>query len=186
MQPTWLMVTLVQWIYELTQWWLESGRSSIDTNAAHLVYDDTILCGSSQIARFMGPTWGPSGADRTQVGPMLAPWTLLSGHVLTQCLVPWILAFVHWHCQLAVNCCPGKGLTGLEETVLVPLLSRHLVGKWIHAIYILKVEYLNLYLIGKIWTSPMSTERLCTPQTMGIFKRSLREITHNCTKYWCW
>ena len=31
------------------------------------------------IARFMGPTWGPSGADRTQVGPMLAPWTLLSG-----------------------------------------------------------------------------------------------------------
>ena len=30
------------------------------------------------IARFMGQTWGPSGADRTQVGPMLAPWTLLS------------------------------------------------------------------------------------------------------------
>ena len=27
----------------------------------------------SQIAKFMGPTWGPSGADRTQVGPMLAP-----------------------------------------------------------------------------------------------------------------
>ena len=32
-----------------------------------------------QIARFMGPTWGPSGADKTQVGPMLAPWTLVSG-----------------------------------------------------------------------------------------------------------
>ena len=31
------------------------------------------------IARLMGPTWDPSGADRTQVGPMLAPWTLLSG-----------------------------------------------------------------------------------------------------------
>ena len=26
----------------------------------------------------MGTTWGPSGADRTQVGPMLAPWTMLS------------------------------------------------------------------------------------------------------------
>ena len=36
-------------------------------------------CGLTLIARFMGPTWGPSGADRTQVGPMLAPWTLLSG-----------------------------------------------------------------------------------------------------------
>ena len=31
------------------------------------------------ITRFMGPTRGPSGADRPQVGPMLAPWTLLSG-----------------------------------------------------------------------------------------------------------
>ena len=31
-------------------------------------------------ARFMGPTWGPSGAYRTQVGPILAPWTLLSGN----------------------------------------------------------------------------------------------------------
>ena len=29
----------------------------------------------------MGPTWGPSGADRTLVGPILAPWTLLSGLV---------------------------------------------------------------------------------------------------------
>ena len=32
------------------------------------------------ISRFMGPTWGPSGADRTQLGPMLAPWNLLSGY----------------------------------------------------------------------------------------------------------
>ena len=31
------------------------------------------------MARFMGPTWGSSGADRTQVGPMLVPWTLPSG-----------------------------------------------------------------------------------------------------------
>ena len=33
----------------------------------------------SLTARFMGPTGGPSGTDRTQVGLMLAPWTLLSG-----------------------------------------------------------------------------------------------------------
>ena len=25
----------------------------------------------------MGPPWDPSGADRIQVDPMLAPWTLL-------------------------------------------------------------------------------------------------------------
>ena len=38
----------------------------------------------SQIARFMGPTWDPPGADRTQVGPMLAPWILLSG------IITWV------------------------------------------------------------------------------------------------
>ena len=38
---------------------------------------DTVIM--ALIARFMGPSWGPTGADRTQVDPMLAPWTLLSG-----------------------------------------------------------------------------------------------------------
>ena len=33
----------------------------------------------TQMARFIGPTWDPPGDDRTQVGPMLAPITLLSG-----------------------------------------------------------------------------------------------------------
>ena len=32
-----------------------------------------------QIAKFKGPTWGPTGSCRPQVGPMLAPGTLLSG-----------------------------------------------------------------------------------------------------------
>ena len=34
---------------------------------------------TSQIARFLEPIWGPPWAGRTQEGPMLAPWTLLSG-----------------------------------------------------------------------------------------------------------
>ena len=33
----------------------------------------------AQIAKFMGPTWGPPGSCRPQMGPMLAPWILLSG-----------------------------------------------------------------------------------------------------------
>ena len=36
-------------------------------------------CVTSQIPRFVGPTWGPPGSCRPQMGPMLAPWTLLSG-----------------------------------------------------------------------------------------------------------
>ena len=38
-----------------------------------------LTIGTPLITKFMGPTWGPSGADRTQMGPMLAPWSLLSG-----------------------------------------------------------------------------------------------------------
>ena len=34
-----------------------------------------------EIARFMGPTWGPPGSCRTQMGTMSAPWTLLSGTI---------------------------------------------------------------------------------------------------------
>ena len=33
-------------------------------------------------ARLMGPTWGPPGVDRTQVGPMGTRWTLLSSSPL--------------------------------------------------------------------------------------------------------
>ena len=37
---------------------------------------------ASQIAKSMRPTWGPSGSCRPQMGPMLAPRTLLSGLVM--------------------------------------------------------------------------------------------------------
>ena len=35
------------------------------------------------VASFKGPTWGPSWADRTQVGPMLGPWTLPSVQLMS-------------------------------------------------------------------------------------------------------
>ena len=45
-----------------------------------------LYCGFSNIifAKFMGPTWGPPGPH---MGPMLAPWTLLSG-----ILAPYIIS----------------------------------------------------------------------------------------------
>ena len=36
-----------------------------------------IIWADASQPRFMGPTWGPPGSCRTQMGPMLAPWTLL-------------------------------------------------------------------------------------------------------------
>ena len=42
----------------------------------------------SQIAKFMRPTWGPPGSCRSQMGPILVPWTLLSGVI--SCKPGWI------------------------------------------------------------------------------------------------
>ena len=49
----------------------------------------------SPIARFMGPTWGPPGADRTKVGPMLATRTLLSG----KCTLFTVFFALFWSCS---------------------------------------------------------------------------------------
>ena len=62
--------------------------------SAHVWMRTVKLASASLIARFMGPTWGPSGSDKTLVGPMLAPWTLLSGICISRissCLAVWLL-----------------------------------------------------------------------------------------------
>ena len=50
-----------------------------------------------QITRFIGPTWGSSGP---QMGPMLAPWTLLSGtnmHLPSfACITPSHNFYLRW------------------------------------------------------------------------------------------
>ena len=63
-------------------WWVQSLPYVLPVwtrNGLHEVrfYHNTTL--TSQIAKFMGPTWGPPGPCRPQMGPMLAPWNLLSG-----------------------------------------------------------------------------------------------------------
>ena len=56
------------------------------------------------IARFMGPTWGPSGADRSQMDPMLATWTLLSGIVFQN--------HCRQHLFTVPLCCLARGRCG--------------------------------------------------------------------------
>ena len=50
----------------------------------------------TQIAKFMGPTWGPPGSCRPQMGPMLSPWTLLSGVVAAGCALQCRLSSVSY------------------------------------------------------------------------------------------
>ena len=56
------------------------------------------------IARFIRPTRGPPGADRTQVGPILAPWTLLSAGLLQNFFIfninLWVLTEFICNCIL--------------------------------------------------------------------------------------
>ena len=47
----------------------------------------------SQIAKFIGPTWGPQGSCRTQLGPTLAPWTLLLGLICN---------YREWRCEFRI------------------------------------------------------------------------------------
>ena len=69
----------------------------------------------SHKARFMWPTWGPPRSCWPQVGPMLAPWTLLLGVLLTFELwgdlsLPYIapdnLKNINGSCHLATRSCP--------------------------------------------------------------------------------
>ena len=55
---------------------------------------------STQIARFMWPTWGPPRSCRPQVGPTLAPWTLLPGKAPN-----------YWSCVRAIHRWPNRWIT---------------------------------------------------------------------------
>ena len=63
------------------------------TTTTTIITTTTTTTTTTLIARFIGPTWGPCGADRTQVGPMLAAWTLLFGYSWHICIA---LMFVCW------------------------------------------------------------------------------------------
>ena len=69
----------------------------------------------------MGPTWGASGADRTQMGPMLAPWTLLSG-----CIVEMTYSAVDQHLeytQLIQLCSYLGSRDSYSRVIVVPLFA---------------------------------------------------------------
>ena len=90
-------------------------------------------CHGSVIARFKGPIWGPPGADRTQVGPMLAAWTLLSG--MTSLYVDKALSLRHaptrpqWvntDRETRTLCCLLRW-----QVILCSLLENTFVHRWI-------------------------------------------------------
>ena len=86
-----LFPVLLAIIFLLTVYWYYMQKSRHMTQNWRLIpqkylpgwcqcrYFILIITHCSPIARVMGPTWSPPIADRTQVGPTWATWTLLSG-----------------------------------------------------------------------------------------------------------
>ena len=72
----------------------------------HLVAMKSCCCIRTLIARFMGPIWGPPGADRTQVGPMnLAIWEITSIDYAAFCTFDlwfplWSYDYIPWSAKL--------------------------------------------------------------------------------------
>ena len=56
--------------HTLTQWQASTHSTTLRRFSVKMLFM------SSQIAKFMGPSWGPPGSCRPQMGPMLAPLTV--------------------------------------------------------------------------------------------------------------
>ena len=77
MNDKWIMHLIVEIEYQFILyliWRLGTYDFISEFNTGYTIYAVITL-----LARCMGPTWGPTGAHRTHMGPMWATWTLLSG-----------------------------------------------------------------------------------------------------------
>ena len=112
----------------------------------------------TQIAMFMVPTWGPPGTCRPQIGPMLAPWTLLSGLYYAHCPYMWIVA------NISTSPNPNSSmilLTSLEKTSpenTIPIFRLIFSGifggtKFSEIIIKMQIFHLKEWMLLKLFTS---------------------------------
>ena len=74
--------------------WLAKSSAGFARNFIVAILPSNI---HTQVTRFMGPTWGPPGSCRPQMGPMLAPWTLLSGYKISFAFFGFVIQILVWH-----------------------------------------------------------------------------------------
>ena len=86
----------IRYLLYITRYSKGHGDKNDRIVAALFKYNITAFAQSNGI-KFMGPTWVPPWSCRLQMGPMLAPWTLLSR-------MPWCIQVRHvpsiTHCGL--------------------------------------------------------------------------------------
>ena len=56
-------------VSQLPGWYIKQATDASSAERKQREWDKK----STLIAKFMGSAWGPSGADKTQVGPVFAP-----------------------------------------------------------------------------------------------------------------
>ena len=115
------------------------------------------------IARFNGPVWGPSGADRTQVGPMLAPWTLLFGYGsmnITQ--LNGFISFLIWTVQRQRYLVGLSFMQVLQPWLISSWCNHKIFARFIvltsilfdyHGSSMIIIVHAVTYLMAKIWLS---------------------------------
>ena len=126
-------------------WWLISNATK---NGCR---DNQVNTMATQIARFMGATWGPHGSCRPQMGPMLAPWTLLSGcwcpsaAMILIILRLWVFIFhEEWFQPLAASPC-HKTIENVNMFVRCLKWSHH---KWWTEPMIMKYLFFKYFKIN--------------------------------------
>ena len=93
----------------------------------------TYDCTLTQTAKFMWPTWGPSRSCWPQMGPLLAPLTLLSGKFISP---RWALWWPHKPCYHGSSCTTRQiKFSGCSTLRYMPL-------KWV-----LARPYMRLYYV---------------------------------------
>ena len=126
----------------------------------------------------MWPTWGPSGANRTQVGPMLAPWTLLSGiTAVTYWGRIWIRVWTHKRHPIPrlMGVGGGWGLRWWSTMWVGPLISSSTStgDVWIFPSsqiwgYMLYVEYISCVVTHESWPTSVSHSFSSLNSSLGL------------------
>ena len=78
-----------------------------------------------QIAMFMRPQWGPPGSCRHQMGPMFAPWTLLSGTIYQGIcyMEEYVTDTELYYLFLVINCNSNQFVIGFSLILIIFVAS---------------------------------------------------------------
>ena len=130
----WLVRLNIRWVCRSLQWiegWCDQWEFPPFCRGHRLCPCTAHM--PAQIEQFMGPTWGPPGSCRPQMGPMLVPWTLLLGKQFTYRYVCvrklWKSPVTHssteggWSCYVTIQ-------YALEQTYDMQHLLRMIVALW--------------------------------------------------------